>query len=190
MIEIKNLNKSFGDKEILKNFNLSIKEGERLAIFGKSGIGKSTLLKIIEGLCPYDSGEIIFAKPPIFKTVFQENILFEDMSLYENILAVGEFSRKQVLEHLKALDMEGEIDRPVREISGGMKRRLAIIRAIIFPGNIFVMDEGLREVDEKTKAFIIEYINDNTKNLTVIFTSHNRDDIKALRADRVLELGG
>lgn len=184
-IEIKNLSKAFGEKEVLNNLNLNIKDGERIALMGKSGSGKTTLINCILGLNDYE-GEIIFSETPVPKTVLQDNVLFENFTVFENIKAVGDFSKEEVLRHLKLLGLEDEIDTYVRDLSGGMKRKVAIIRAVIYPGNLFIMDEGVREVDEDSKELIYNYINENVKE-TMVFATHNMEDVERLNG-KVLTL--
>ena len=184
-IEIKNLSKAFGEKKVLNNLNLTVKEGERIALMGKSGSGKTTLINCILGLEDCE-GEIIFSESPVPKTVLQDNVLFENFTVFENIKAVGDFSREEVLRHLKLLGIEGEIDTYVRDLSGGMKRKVAIIRAVIYPGNLFIMDEGVREVDEDSKELIYNYINENVKE-TMVFATHNAEDVEKLNG-KVLSL--
>lgn len=184
-IEIKNLSKVFGEKEVLNNLNLTVKDGERIALMGKSGSGKTTLINCILGLEDY-TGEIIFSETPVPKTVLQDNVLFENFTVFENIKAVGDFSKEEVLSHLKLLGLSDEIDTYVRDLSGGMKRRVAIIRAVIYPGNLFIMDEGVREVDEYSKELIYNYINENVKD-TMVFATHNMEDVEKLKG-KVLSL--
>lgn len=184
-IEIKNLSKAFGEKEVINNLNLNIKDGERIALMGKSGSGKTTLINCILGLEDYE-GEIIFSENPVPKTVLQDNVLFENFTVFENIKAVGDFSREEVLRHLKLLGLSDEIDTYVRDLSGGMKRKVAIVRAVIYPGNLFIMDEGVREVDEDSKELIYNYINENVKD-TMVFATHNMEDVERLNG-KVLTL--
>lgn len=185
-IEIKNLNKSFGQEKVIEDLNLVIKDKERVALVGKSGIGKTTLLKIILGIMTSDSGEIKFSEEPKMSVVFQDNLLFENKTVYENILFVREIEREIVFEYLEKLKMADTIDKKISELSGGMKRRVALLRSIVYGGNIYIFDEVLREVDEDTKKAMIDLINNVDE--TMIFTTHNDDDIKALKADEIIVL--
>lgn len=184
-IEIENLSKAFGEKVVLNNLNLTVEDGERIALMGKSGSGKTTLINCILGLEDYE-GEIIFSETPVPKTVLQDNVLFENFTVFENIKAVGNFSKDVVLQHLQLLGIEDEIDTYVRDLSGGMKRKVAIVRAVIYPGNLFIMDEGVREVDEVSKELIYNYINENVKE-TMVFATHNMEDVEKLKG-KVLSL--
>lgn len=187
-IEIKNISKSFNDKEIFKNLSLSINSGERIALVGKSGIGKTTLLRLLMKELVPDSGEIIFSEDVRYSVVFQDNLLFENKTVYENIIFVKDISKENVKKYLKTLYLEDIIDKKVCELSGGMKRRVAILRAIIYSGNLFIFDEALREVDLKTRDEIVNIINTMVKE-TLIITTHNLNDIEDLKVDRVIDIG-
>ncbi len=187
-IEIKNISKSFNDKEIFKNLSLSINSGERIALVGKSGIGKTTLLRLLMKELVPDSGEIIFSEDVRYSVVFQDNLLFENKTVYENIIFVKDISKEDVKKYLKTLYLEDVIDKKVCELSGGMKRRVAILRAIIYSGNLFIFDEALREVDLKTRDEIVNIINTMVKE-TLIITTHNLNDIEDLKVDRVIDIG-
>lgn len=187
-IEIKNISKSFNDKEVFKNLSLSINSGERIALVGKSGIGKTTLLRLLMKELVPDSGEIIFSEDVRYSVVFQDNLLFENKTVYENIIFVKDISKEDVKKYLKTLYLEDIIDKKVCELSGGMKRRVAILRAIIYSGNLFIFDEALREVDLKTRDEIVNIINTMVKE-TLIITTHNLNDIEDLKVDRVIDIG-
>lgn len=187
-IEIKNISKSFNDKEIFKNLSLSINSGERIALVGKSGIGKTTFLRLLMKELVPDSGEIIFSEDVRYSVVFQDNLLFENKTVYENIIFVKDISKEDVKKYLKTLYLEDIIDKKVCELSGGMKRRVAILRAIIYSGNLFIFDEALREVDLKTRDEIVNIINTMVKE-TLIITTHNLNDIEDLKVDRVIDIG-
>lgn len=187
-IEIKNISKSFNDKEVFKNLSLSINSGERIALVGKSGIGKTTFLRLLMKELVPDSGEIIFSEDVRYSVVFQDNLLFENKTVYENIIFVKDISKEDVKKYLKTLYLEDIIDKKVCELSGGMKRRVAILRAIIYSGNLFIFDEALREVDLKTRDEIVNIINTMVKE-TLIITTHNLNDIEDLKVDRVIDIG-
>lgn len=187
-ISLKNISKSFNGEKVLSNFSLEIKDSDKIAIVGKSGIGKSTLLNIILKYLSPDSGSTTFSETPKYSVVFQENLLFENKSIYENILFVKDISRDDVDIYLKKLSLDGLIDKRVSELSGGMKRRVSILRAILYSGNIFIFDEALKEVDIDTKKLIINLINSEIDNRPLIFTTHNYEDIKDLKANKIINL--
>lgn len=186
-ILIKNLCKSFDDELVIKNLNLEINSFDRVALVGKSGIGKTTFLRMLLGDLKADSGEIIFSEEPKYSVVFQENLLFENRSIYENIKFVKSANRDIVEKYLDILGMKGLLDKKVSQLSGGMKRRVSILRAIVYSGNIYILDEALREVDLETRDKIIYLLNESIS-CPLIFTTHNENDIKDLSATKVVNL--
>lgn len=186
-ILIKNLYKSFDDEIVIKNLNLEINSFDRVALVGKSGIGKTTFLRMLLGDLKVDSGEIIFSEEPKYSVVFQENLLFENRSIYENIKFVKSANRDIVEKYLDILGMKGLLDKKVSQLSGGMKRRVSILRAIVYSGNIYILDEALREVDLETRDKIIYLLNESIS-CPLIFTTHNENDIKDLSATKVVNL--
>lgn len=186
-ILIKNLCKSFDDELVIKNLNLEINSFDRVALVGKSGIGKTTFLRMLLGDLKVDSGEIIFSEEPKYSVVFQENLLFENRSIYENIKFVKSANRDIVEKYLDILGMKGLLDKKVSQLSGGMKRRVSILRAIVYSGNIYILDEALREVDLETRDKIIYLLNESIS-CPLIFTTHDENDIKDLSATKVVNL--
>ncbi|MBP2025424.1 ATP-binding cassette domain-containing protein [Peptoniphilus stercorisuis] len=186
-ILIKNLYKSFDDEIVIKNLNLEINSFDRVALVGKSGIGKTTFLRMLLGDLKADSGEIIFSEEPKYSVVFQENLLFENRSIYENIKFVKSANRDIVEKYLDILGVKGLLDKKVSQLSGGMKRRVSILRAIVYSGNIYILDEALREVDLETRDKIIYLLNESIS-CPLIFTTHDENDIKDLSATKVVNL--
>ncbi|WP_036729598.1 MULTISPECIES: ATP-binding cassette domain-containing protein [Peptoniphilus] len=187
-LEVENLTKYFDDKLIFKNVTFSVKDSERLAIIGKSGSGKTTLIKIIMGLTNSNSGKIIFDTPPEFSVVFQENLLFEERTVYENLIFCCEIDKTTALKLLSELELEDYINTKVKALSGGMKRRIAILRAIVKRGNIFIFDEAIREVDGYTANLIISFLNKRLKNAPLIYITHDESEIEKLNFDKIIKL--
>ncbi len=182
-IIIKNLYKSFGDNSVLENVNITIKEGSITCIMGQSGKGKTTLLNILMGLEKADSGEIL-NMPKLKSAVFQENRLCESFSVLSNIRIVNDnVSDDTILSHLNAVGLKNEANQQVSTLSGGMKRRVALVRAIIAKKDILFLDEALKGLDENTKETTIQYILDNCKNTTVIMVTHQKDEALKLNAN-------
>lgn len=186
MIEVKNISKSFGEKTVLKNVSFTIKQGEHIALMGKSGVGKTTLLRIIAGLETADEGEVVI-EPAAKKTfVFQENRLLEHKSVIENILAVTP-DEKKALYFLERTGLIADKDKKAGNLSGGMKRRLAIARALTFGGDIYYFDEPLRELDEGTLNEITALIKEELRNKTAIIITHDESTADIL-ATRIIRL--
>ena len=182
---LKNICKSYGDKKVLENFNLHLKD-EKICLIGRSGSGKTTLIKIISGQIRPDKGQIISSEPLKPSIVFQDNLLFENKSVRENFSFVKELTDFKYERELNQVGLFNLLDMKVGELSGGMKRRISFIRASIYEGNILLMDEAIREVDEDTRILMLNYINKNLKS-PLIYVSHRLEDAEILGA-RVINI--
>ena len=173
MIRFENVTKSF-DQKIIENLSFEIRSGERFLVYGKSGIGKTTLLNLLLGLEKVDSGNIYrdFSKASV---IFQENRLIEEISAFDNLKIVKN-NPKLIEEILGNLNID-QIYNPVYKFSGGMKRRVAIARAIIFDGEILVMDEPFTGIDDDNKNTIINLIKERFASKTIILVSHDKEDL-------------
>ena len=187
MLKANNISFAFGDTNILSDFSASFKDGTITAITGASGIGKTTLLNILAGLLKVKSGtvESTFTRASY---IFQDPRLFPWLSALENVNIVcndKEISKKT----LASLFEESDIfEKYPSELSGGMKQRISIARAIAFSPDIIFMDEPFRGLDEKTKEktkrVLIDYIKSNGK--TAIIVTHDKTDLEF--CDKVIEL--
>ncbi len=201
MIEIVNLEKSFGAQKVLKGVNLRIETGEVTAILGKSGGGKSVLLKHIIGLLKPDSGQVMIDGVDItrlgtrnldkfrekFAVVFQFGALFDSMTIFENVsfpvvektrLASKDIERK-VKQVLSDVGLEGIESKYPSEISGGMKKRVALARALIIEPKIVLFDEPTTGLDPVLLNQIHSYIREthNKYGFTGIVVSHEVPEI-------------
>ncbi len=176
-IRLENIHKSFDGKRVLAGFQAAFPAGQATCIMGSSGCGKTTLLNILLGLLPPDEGRVL-GMPERVGAVFQEDRLCEDFSPLSNIrLVTGRrVPRAVILEHLKALGLEDWALAPVRTLSGGMKRRVAIARAVLYGGDVLVLDEAFKGLDEKTKAITMEYVRENTRGKTLIAVTHDGEE--------------
>ncbi|ABB31974.2 ABC transporter related protein [Geobacter metallireducens RCH3] len=193
-IRIENLNKHFGDKHVLRDVNLEIRSGETFAIIGPSGTGKSVLLRHIVKLVRPDNGEIYIDGHPIFAAngeettanyrysmVFQSSALFNSLTVGENVglwlrekrvckeQRIGEIIR----EKLAMVGLEGTEELKTSELSGGMKKRVAIARSLAMNPDLILYDEPTAELDPVTTdelANTIIRLKETTKNTTVIVT--------------------
>jgi len=208
MIKIKNVSKYFGAKAALKNINLEIHDGETLAIIGGSGSGKSTLLRLMIGLIQPTEGEIWIDEDEISKLneeqitkirlkmgmVFQYSALFDSMTVGENV-AFGlvehtNFDKakieKIVREKLKQVGLEGVENFMPNELSGGMKKRVSLARAIAFEPEIIFYDEPSSGLDPIMTNKIDELIISTQRALKVISVVVTHDMVSACRiADRI-----
>lgn len=184
MIEIKNLSKSFGEKKIFENLSLTINTGECTAFLGQSGLGKTTLLRCISLLAKADSG-VITGMENLRKTyVFQENRLLDELSVLQNILCVSP-DKERALYFLDKTFLLEDRNKKCYQLSGGMKRRLAVAKALAYGGDFFFLDEPLRELDEDTNDKIMQLIKEEIRNKTAILITHDLSQAEFL-ADRCI----
>lgn len=192
MLKITDISFAFGKKNVLKDFSLELKKGEILAIMGPSGCGKTTLLGLIAGLNKPQKGEIenTFEK---IAYVFQEPRLFPWLTVKENLLAVmdekDEAALQKVIECLSLVGLSDSLDKYPSELSGGMKSRASLARALAFGGDLFLLDEPFAALDEElrqTLSFKIkEYL--AASEASAILVTHNREDAEKI-ADSILML--
>ena len=188
---LENISKAYGEKTVLENFSHTFPAGKRTGVMGPSGCGKTTLLRILLGLETPDGGTIS-GRPERVSAVFQENRLFEDFSALSNLSVVSHHGDKEVMmDHLTELGLGDSLHKPVRTLSGGMKRRVAIARAVLAPGELVVLDEPFTGLDKDTKAVVLDYLKQHTQGRTLIIVTHDPAERDAL-ADAVLDmsLGG
>lgn len=180
-IKISCISKSYGDNQVLKDFSAEIPRGSICCIMGESGVGKTTLLRLIMGLEKADSGVIEGTGKS--SAVFQENRLVNWLTTFENARLVLKRNRcDNVKEHLQQLLPVNCIDRRAEELSGGMKRRVAVVRAIMRDCDTICMDEPFAGLDDENRALVREYILKNQKGRTIILVTHNKEDAEALKA--------
>ena len=181
-INIRNLTKKYGKKEIFKNFSLEIEAGKVTALMGKSGFGKTTLIRILMGLEKYDEGKITGLENQKISTVFQEDRLCENLSAITNISIVceKETSIREISAELEKIGLKESQNKPVKTLSGGMKRRVAIIRCIMAKSDIIIFDEPLKGLDEITKKNVIRYLKEKIRGKTVIIVTHDIEEARQL----------
>ncbi len=186
MIELNNINFSYGNKQIINNFSLKVNQNERICLCGESGCGKTTVLKIISGLIIPQSG--IVNIPNKISYVFQEDRLIPNLSVLKNLTLFLPKDKKQLAEELiKQAGLTEFINKKPDQLSGGMKRRLAIIRAICFDGDALLLDEPFNGLDIDNKILMSDLIKKafTDKNKPVIMVSHVDEDIEILNARKV-----
>ncbi len=183
-ISVKGCTLSYDEKVVLSNIDACFYTGKVYAVTGQSGIGKTTFLKFLCGLKKADNKEFS-EKPGTSSVVFQENRLFEELTAVENIFATGQcFKEMETVETaLTELLTKEALSKPVKEYSGGMKRRVEIARAMLSEGNIILMDEPFGGLDVDTKEKAIQFINKYRNNRTLIFTTHCPTDIIKVKAE-------
>ena len=180
---IRNVTKSFGEKSVLQNLSYTMKEGEITCLMAPSGAGKTTLLHILAGLCDADSGEILWDGPgtPGIGMVFQEDRLLEEETALKNVeMACPErTTAKEVLSEL--LPMEA-LNKKISALSGGMKRRVCIARALVAQADVLVLDEPFTGLDEENRKKAVRVILKHLNGRIMILSTHNGEDVELLGA--------
>ncbi|MEQ8878794.1 MAG: ABC transporter ATP-binding protein [Cyclobacteriaceae bacterium] len=208
LLELKNVSKTFGQginkNEVLSDINLSVEDGEFVAIVGFSGSGKTTLINLINGLLFPDSGEVLLDGSPITGPgpdrgmIFQNYSLLPWLSVYSNVkLAVdevfGKLTRKEKDAHIrKYIDMVNltpAVDKKPSELSGGMRQRVSVARTLAINPKILLMDEPLSALDALTRGTLQKEILKiwNQEKKTVILITNDVDE-GILMADRIIPL--
>ena len=186
-IIIKNLCKSYGENTVLENLDAVIESGKITCLMGPSGEGKTTLLNILMGLEKADSG-IIENLPQNKSAVFQEDRLCESFSAFTNVKIVSDcLADKTILAHLEQVGLGEAVNQKVSTLSGGQKRRVALVRALLAEKDILFLDEPFKGLDEDTKNIAADYLLRNTAGTTVVMVTHDIDEANKLGA-KVLNL--
>ncbi len=173
MIEVSGIGKSFQEQEVLRDVSFQIKEGTTHCFFGPSGSGKTTLLKIIGGLLLSDRGQILGIAGKKLSFVFQEDRLLPWRNGRDNIaLVTGD--PKGAEKYLALMELTGE--KYPEEMSGGMRRRLAIARALAYGGDVFLFDEPFKGLDREMKLRIMDRVKEEIAGKTLLFISHDREE--------------
>lgn len=181
MIELVNVSKSFDEKKVLDSFSAVFDEGKYL-LKGPSGIGKTTCIRLILGLIEPDEGEVRVPDNMRFAVCFQENRLFEKETVLTNVLAVNEnVSVTDAASAILELLPSDSLDKKAGELSGGMKRRLAVIRAMLHDSDCVILDEPFTGLDDASRSKTISFINGRLNGRLLIVTSHDERGLSDLQ---------
>lgn len=210
MIEVKNIHKSFGDLEVLKGVNLRVKQGEIVAIVGKSGAGKTTLLQLIGTLDRPTNGQVLIDGTDVFTLndtqlaafrnkhigfIFQFHQLLPEFTALENVCIPAMIAREKVADYqprakqlLTDLGLADRMEHKPNELSGGEKQRVAAARALMMQPSIILADEPTGSLDEKNKRELSELLLHLREQYgqTILLVTHDKD--LATMADRVIEI--
>lgn len=185
MIKLNNISKSFDGHTVIDNFSLEIRDGSKLAVMGPSGCGKTTLFMLLAGLSLPDSGEITGTENMRFSAVFQDDRLCENLSLSANLKLVCDKNKSEIAESINALGLKGYESKNVSALSGGMKRRASVIRAMLADFDTLILDEPFNGLDPETKQLTADYVLSKLNGRTLIIITHNNDDVELLGCDVV-----
>lgn len=192
-LEIIDLTKTYEGKNVLDRFSLTLPEKGTVCLYGPSGCGKTTLLNCIAGLEPYDSGSITGTEDLKIAYLFQEDRLLPWISAAENIAAVlrgrKEQNREEARKWMRLVGLEGEEEKLPAQLSGGMKRRVAIARTLAYGGTLFLLDEPFRALDPESREQMISLMKNRTDDALKILVTHDLQEAEML-ADVTYILSG
>ncbi len=188
MIIIKDLSKSYDNLIVHQRLNVKIKENQITSLLGPSGCGKTTLLRILAGLEPFDSGEIIGVQGKKIAYLFQEDRLMPWLTAEENIAYVlkSKYMKEQVEEKIDSIfeliQLQGYKNYGIDKLSGGMKRRIALGRALAYDGELLLLDEPFKGLDDALKESLYEGVKAYfaQKPCTVINVTHDKKEAEYL----------
>lgn len=195
ILTLKDVSYTVNQQQIIPDFNLTVAANDLLTITGPSGCGKSTILKLIASLATPTSGEIIFAgknqrdyERPLYRQqvsyCFQQPTLF-DQTVRDNLqlpfqIRGQDFDQKRVTNYLELVDLPTDfLDKKITDLSGGERQRVALIRNLIFPPKILLLDEVTAGLDSRSKAIVQDLIRQLTQDkITLIQVTHDSDELK------------
>ena len=202
IIEVKELSKSYKDNKAVDNISFNVEQGRIYGILGPNGAGKSTTIKMLAGLLSQDSGTIVYEGDSTIEKwskniglVPQNIAIYDELTAKENISffvslygITGKEKEERIAQTLKFVGLEDVKDKPAKEYSGGMKRRLNIACAIVHAPKLIIMDEPTVGIDPQSRNYILESVkNLNKHGTSVIYTSHYMEEVEAI-CDRIIIL--
>lgn len=204
MIQLDHISFSYPDKTIFRDFSMEVAQGERICLMGPSGMGKTTLLSLLTGHLQVDHGSITGTDHCSISMVFQEDRLCKKATAMQNILLgccrgmmpqmpfemrriendhSGQTTKRdRVLRHLDRVDLAQAADLPAEKLSGGMKRRVCLVRAMLSQSNLVILDEPFTGMDSAHKRQAIDYIDQSLHGRALLMVSHERQDADTLGA--------
>lgn len=174
MLEAVRLCKSFDGRPIIRDFSMRLDSGCRICLTGASGSGKTTLLRLLMGLEKPDGGELSIPRGTRFSAVFQEDRLLEQLTAAANVSLVSPAPLEAITALLKALGLNTEsLAQPVSAFSGGMKRRVALCRALLAEYDVLCLDEPYKGLDAPLRAQVMRVVDAHTQGKTVVLVTHD-----------------
>ena len=173
-IELKNVDIKISDKYIVESFDGTFIDNDINLLIGKSGSGKTTILRALMGFIQIDKGEIKGLDNKKSSPVFQDDRLIESLSLIKNLNIVTA-DQEKIVKALKETEIYEARNKKVRELSGGMKRRAAIIRALLKESDLIIMDEPFVGIDKETLLKVMNYVKEMSAGKTLIIATHDEN---------------
>lgn len=213
ILELKNVDFSYGKKKVLNNISFSIKEGTFSVLLGLNGAGKSTIFSLVTRLQNLSIGEISINDYPIkdysnalkdIGIVFQEPTLDLDLTVKQNLYYYGslkglDFNQTllTIKDEIKKLELENHLDTQVRKLNGGHRRRVEILRALINKPKLLLLDEPTVGLDLKSRFDILNYVRElvKTNNISILWITHlfdeveEEDDVTVIKSGEIVENG-
>ena len=192
MLTIRGICKSFEGRPVLEDVSFDFPEAAVTALRGPSGCGKTTLVNIILGLIEPDAGDVLMPASARTAAVFQEDRLIEHFSAARNVrlTAPASVTDEQIRSALSELGLAQEGEKRVSEFSGGMRRRVAVIRAALFQPQFLLLDEPFKGLDEEMRARTAAFLRRNCAQATTILVTHDETEAALMGATVELDLGG
>lgn len=183
-IKINALSIAYDGNTVIENFSYNFAPGSFTAITAPSGFGKTSLINAVMGLIPH-GGSISFSEPPVISAVFQEDRLCEGLTALRNVTLTASrlHSKQEILDAFEAVGLDGAAGRRACLLSGGMKRRVAILRALFAEHNLLLLDEPFKGLDSGTKLCAMAYLKEKTSADTVIMITHDTEEAAYFDAD-------
>ena len=185
-LEVINLTKSFDGRPVLSGLSHTFPEGRVSCILGRSGVGKTTLLRLVAGLEKPDAGRVLGVPEGGLSMLFQEDRLPPQLTAagcLRCVLPKAPDRETRIEEALRALEVNGEPGQPVRECSGGMARRVALARALLYPSPLVLLDEPFKGLDAATRDRAVAFARPLLAGRTTLLVTHDEADVSAFDAD-------
>lgn len=180
------VSKTFEEKQVLQDFTLALPEGDSVALMGPSGSGKTTMMRLMAGLEAPDAGQVEGFVGRRIAYQFQEDRLLPWYTVRKNLSL---FAKGDVDPWLEGVGLLAEADKLPAQLSGGMRRRVALARALAYDGEVLMLDEPLKEMDEALRARMLRLIAEAAVGKQLILITHQRSEAEAL-CGRIVTVSG
>lgn len=187
VLSVQGLEKSYNGVPVFKNVNMKLRKGEIYCLTAPSGAGKTTFLRILMGLETADGGRIEGSAKENVAAVFQEDRLCPWLDATGNIRLVNpRLETEGLRQEISRLLPADSLSKPVAEFSGGMRRRVSLLRALLSEGELLLFDEPFNGLDEEMRRQALEYVKSRRNGRTLLFTTHHAEEARALHAQEIV----